>query len=541
MSNDKKVLPPDEVNSPTRRRFLTKGALLATGGMMSLAMSQAGHAAPVTINVPETLSGGRTRFHQIYDVIIVGSGFAGLAAALEAKSHGLSVLVIDKMPVFGGNSTINGGAFAVAGSPLQKEAGIEDSPELMFKDMLKAGRGLNHQDILHVLVNGTLEAYEFTLKHGVRYKPFVQHFGGHTVPRTLQTVESSGAGIIMPMRESAQKLGVIFKTRCKFESFIQDNKQTVIGIQVKEDYRFPDEASGTSRNYAARHGVIMCSGGFGNDLRFRMLQDPQLNTDVDTTNHEGATAEAMLAMLKIGATPVQLDLIQLGPWSSPDEKGFGYVSQFNTIAGYPQGIIVDVRTGKRFTNELADRKAREDAILAQRDAEGKPVYPVCFTNLEGAKQAQSLPGALKYNVAWQFDTLKELADHFAIPYENLQKEVDVYNAAVKKGSGDPMGKDVSRAISIEKGPYVAVRVWPKVHYTMGGVQINVNAQVIDSISGQPINGLYAAGEVTGGPHGASRLGSCAVADGLVLGRIAGAHIATRPADPLFNTSASDNA
>ena len=104
-----------------------------------------------------------------------------------------------------------------------------------------------------------------------------------------------------------------------------------------------------------------------------------------------------------------------------------------------------------------------------------------------------------------------------------------------------MGKDVSRAISIEKGPYVAVRVWPKVHYTMGGVQINVNAQVIDSISGQPINGLYAAGEVTGGPHGASRLGSCAVADGLVLGRIAGAHIATRPADPLFNTSASDNA
>lgn len=85
-------------------------------------------AAPVTVSVPETVSGGRTRFHQVYDVIVVGSGFAGLAAALEAKSHGLDVLVIEKMAVYGGNSTINGGAFAVAGSPLQKEAGIEDSP-----------------------------------------------------------------------------------------------------------------------------------------------------------------------------------------------------------------------------------------------------------------------------------------------------------------------------------------------------------------------------------------------------------------------------
>lgn len=111
----------------TRREFLTKGALLATGSLVGLAMPSA-QAAPVTVSVPETVSGGRTRFHQVYDVIVVGSGFAGLAAALEAKSHGLDVLVIEKMAVYGGNSTINGGAFAVAGSPLQKEAGIEDSP-----------------------------------------------------------------------------------------------------------------------------------------------------------------------------------------------------------------------------------------------------------------------------------------------------------------------------------------------------------------------------------------------------------------------------
>lgn len=513
ITNQKPIKEPKY--NPDRRKFLTNSALLAAGGATSLVTISSAQADS------KQSTNNSTNFDKVYDVIVVGSGFAGLAAALEARTQGRSVLVVEKMPVYGGNSTINGGAFAVSGSTLQNEAGIKDSPELMYQDMLKAGRGLNHRDILEVLVNGTTEAYEFTVKHGVRYKPFVQHFGGHSVPRTLQTVESSGAGIIMPLRASAQKMGVDFQSRCKCEAFILDEQQRVIGIHAKEGYRFPDESTGISRRYGAKQGVIMCTGGFSNDVRYRMTQDPNLGNDVDSTNQPGATADSLLSMLKIGANPVQLNLIQLGPWSSPDEKGFGTVSQFSTIAGFPHGIMVNPITGKRFTNELADRKEREDAILSQRDAQGKPTYPICFTNQEGAKLAQSLPAALKYKVAWQFNTLKELADHFAIPYDVLKKEVDTYNTAVKKGSGDPMGKDVSRAVLIDKGPYFAVRIWPKVHYCMGGVQINTKAQVLNASTGLPIEGLYAAGECTGGPHGASRLGSCAVADGLVMGRVAG--------------------
>ena len=149
----------------SRRDFLTKGSILATGGALS-ALSFASQAnngceAP-TIN-----------YHKVYDVIVVGSGFAGLAAALEAAGKGRSVLVIEKMPVCGGNSAINGGAVAVAGSPLQKQEGIEDSAELMYQDMLKAGRGLNDKEQLKILVENTTAAYEFTLEHGVHYKPFV--------------------------------------------------------------------------------------------------------------------------------------------------------------------------------------------------------------------------------------------------------------------------------------------------------------------------------------------------------------------------------
>ncbi|MEG1349210.1 MAG: FAD-dependent oxidoreductase, partial [Hafnia sp.] len=175
----------------SRRNFITKGTLLTTGAAFA--------AFSGSVSAASCSNDNAIRYHRVYDVIVVGSGFAGLAAALEAVNLGRSVLVIDKMPVCGGNSTINGGAVAVANSPLQQKEGIVDSPELMYKDMLKAGRGLNDKEQLTILVNNTTAAYEFTLKHGVVYKPFVQHFGGHSVPRTLQTVESSGAGIVMPL------------------------------------------------------------------------------------------------------------------------------------------------------------------------------------------------------------------------------------------------------------------------------------------------------------------------------------------------------
>ncbi len=115
-----------------------------------------------------------------------------------------------------------------------------------------------------------------------------------------------------------------------------------------------------------------------------MQQDPMLGSNLESTNHPGATGEVLQAMLALGALPVQLDQIQLGPGSSPYERGFGLVSQFNTIAGSPKGIMVDKRTGRRFVNELADLKACANAILQQLDENGKPVYPICFTDNEGA-------------------------------------------------------------------------------------------------------------------------------------------------------------
>lgn len=196
---------------------------------------------------------------------------------------------------------------------------------------------------------------------------------------------------------------------CAVTDLILNNEGRVIGVKVLERHDYRKENSGVPQVYGARKGVVAATGGFSQNVAFRMQQDPTLGPNLESTNHPGATGEVLQNMLAIGALPIQLDQIQLGPWSSPDERGFGLVSQFNTIAGFPKGIMVDKRTGKRFVNELADRKARSDAILKQLDENGKPVYPICFTDSVGVKQAQTLKNGLKYGVIKKFDTLGELA------------------------------------------------------------------------------------------------------------------------------------
>lgn len=497
-----------------RRQLLKGGAVMAVGMGASLALPTRANCEAVPIV-----------FDEIVDVLVVGSGFAGMSAALQAREAGVSVMVIDKMPVFGGNSTINGGAMAVAGSVLQKQAGIEDSVDAMVADMLRAGRGMNDVEMLKLVCNGTAQSCQWLIDYGVKWKPFVQHFGGHSVQRVLQTVESSGAGIIRPLIKAARDKGVMMKNQTKLEGFVKDDSGRVIGVEVREGFYFPEEGTGKIRRIGARRGVIMATGGFGRDIEYRMMQLPELNTDLDSTNHAGATSEALKQMMLIGANPIHLDQIQLGPWASPDEKGFGTASQFNTIATYPHGIVVDVRTGERFFNELADRKARANAIMTRRDEKGQPVYPIGFTNAAGASKAQTLDWGLKYKVISKAETIEELAAIYGMPAKALKAQVARWNEAVKSGVDKEFGRPMQEAIVLDKGPWYAVRMWPKVHYCMGGVKVNTQSEVLHLVSNKAIPGLYAAGEATGGIHGASRLGACAVAEGVVTGRNAGRNCA----------------
>jgi len=484
-------------------------------------MGMAGAATVAAPALKAMAADSSTQWTEEHEIIIIGSGFTGLAAAIEAKKLGAEdIVVYDKMPYFGGNSTYNGGLFAVPASPLQKKEGVKDSPETMTADQVKAGRGVADKDLLLHVAKHAGEALQMTLDAGSEYFPYLQQLGGHSVPRTYQTTTASGAGIVQPLVKQCKKIGVQMVTRAKFDGLIFDHKGTVIGVKMLMGHYFGRGKEGTPVNIKAKRGVLIATGGFARNVELRRAQDPTLTAEVPSTNPPSATGEALLEMFKAGAIPVHMAHIQTGPWASPDEDGFGYVSNYS-IYNFAHSISVFTKTGKRFMNEIADRKTRSDAQLGCRDDNGTPLPPITITSYKHAKEHPTMKKVLKYKVGWKFDSIEELAAHFKVPLEPLKAQIKEYNGYVKSGNDEQFGKPMKKAKGkFIEAPFVVVRNWPKVHYCQGGAKIDLQSRVISSTDWKPIPGLYAGGEVTGGMHGVSRLGSCSIPDCMVMGMTA---------------------
>ncbi len=450
------------------------------------------------------------------DVLIVGSGAAGLSAAIEARQAAADVIVLEKMKVTGGNTRISDGGLAAPGNSIQKQLGVEDSAKQFYEDILAAGLGLNHPHLARIVAEKAAEAISWTMDVlGVKYLDRLDRFGGHSVARCLTTRNHSGADIIRAQQAKLEQLGVKTRTRCLLNRLIIDSNGAVLGAQIRSGYRFGKKNSGTIKNIRARRAVILATGGFGHDVQFRTLQNPSLNDSIGSTNHQGATAEALIAALEIKAAPVHLSWIQLGPWGCADETGYGRGASFASYSVYPAGILVDPATGCRIVNEWADRRQRSDAILKADH--------VCvgLVDAKGAQKASdSLERCLKRGYVKVFDNLPDLASAYGMPAQQLEATLNRYNQGVKEGERDEFGKLLEGAQQLDKPPFYAIRLWPKVHYTPGGLGINSDAQVVD-LRGRPIPHLFAAGEVCGGIHGASRLGSCSLSECIVFGRIAG--------------------
>lgn len=481
------------------------------------------------ISSVKAASASDVRWDQTTDVIVIGSGFAGLMAAYMAKKAGSEVVVLEQMPTIGGNSIINGGIMGVPGTEIQKAKGIKDSPELMAKDMLKAGLSMNYPEKVKALTEEAYPAYRMLVDElGVEFSDSIlKHEGGHSVPRSLYVKNGSGSGIVLKLVEALDKLGVKPTTRAKMENIILNDKGAVEGLEVRTNYRFPKATSGKVINIRARKGVVLAYGGFSSDVKYRMIFDPKLGENFQSTNQPGATGDAWRVASAIGVQMTQNDWIQCLPYTSPDEKGIGVAWSW---AAHTQayGFWIDAATGERFVNELADRKIRSDAILVHRNL-GHQCLAI------GNKQCEELfqvirPGftdkLLKAKVAFRYETLEELAKGQNIPLDKLKSTIAQVNKSIET-KVDPLGRRVNADLKPQiEGPWYVTRLSPKVHHCMGGALTTPKAEVV-SVTGKVIPGLYAAGEATGGVHGAVRLGSNAITDCIVNGMIAGREVAKR--------------
>ncbi len=454
---------------------------------------------------------GKPTWEKSFDVIVIGSGGAGLAAAVASAQAGANTIVLEKMPVTGGNTRITGGAFNAVDPEEQKKKGIEDSVEKHAAQTLAAGDYRGNPELVRAFTKNAPDALAWLKSCGVEFASGVYQVYGGLYPRAHNTVKPFGNGYIDALTEQCKKLNVPISLNMKVTKLIRESQLEgkVIGVEV-EDRR------GKRHLYEAKRGIVIATGGFAANPQIRSLYDPRL-LDLPTTNHKGATGDLIAPAEDIGAQVVGMDFIQLLPGAASNGRFIGMVSPVESV------IFVDVE-GKRFVAEDERRDVVANAILQApkkiafgiRDADG---YAAMKT---GAKKA--FDGAYNTGDAFKADSLDDLARLIGVPVEALKASVEQYNHAVETKQ-DPLGRKPQVLINkITVAPFYAGKLTMAVHHTMGGLAINTNAQVMDRY-GRPIEGLYAAGEVTGGIHGTNRVGGNAVAEIFTIGRIAGMNAA----------------
>ena len=367
------------------------------------------------------------------------------------------------------------------------------------------------------MVENSRNAYLWSKEYlGVRYLDRVDIFGGHSVPRCYTAEKVTGHTIIKKQIEKIKELGIEIRYSCFMKKLIRNSNGRIEGITAEEGYDFRGIKKGREINIRAEKAVILAAGGFASDKYFRSVQDPRLDETVSATTQVFSDSHPLKAAIRAGAAPVQLSHIQTGPWASPDEKGYGDGPSFSEYIVFQYGLVIDPETGRRFVNELGNRKTVSDAILAK----GHPCIGIADSKAV-KESGWDIEKCMKKGVVKSFETLSELAFEYAIDCKELENSLKKFNSSVMKGNDSEYGKPMlEKASPVDKAPFYAIRLWPKVHHTMGGVGIDREAHVLD-LDGNRIEGLYAAGEITGGVHGACRLGSCAITECLVFGRIAG--------------------
>lgn len=432
------------------------------------------------------------------DIVIIGGGGAGLTASITAKDNGANVILVEKAAILGGNTNYATGGLNAANTSVQKSKGIEDSAEKFFNDTMKGGKNTNNKTLVETLTSNSSEIVDWLMAKGADLSN-LGRMGGQSVDRTHRPAGGApvGPNVVAALSETAKKSGVDIRLSTFAESLIYDG-EVIKGVVVKapngQQYKINSKA------------VIIATGGFGANPEMVVENNAKL-LGFGTTNHKGATGDGISMAKTINADLVDMNEIQTHPTVMPSN------SVMITEAVRGNGAILVNRDGKRFVNELDTRDVVSKAELAQKGASAFLVFD------ENVKESlKAINSYAKKGYLVKGNSVEELAQKLNIPAEELKITFNKYNNAVKDKKDSEFNRQ-SLPRELTKAPFYSVEVAPAVHHTMGGIKINQNAEVLSN--NKPIPGLYAAGEVTGGIHGANRLGGNAMTDITVFGQIAG--------------------
>ena len=483
------------------------------------------------------------------DVVVVGAGGAGMTAAITAAGEGKSVVILESQSMVGGNSVRATGGMNAGKTVYQDEnefgesAGVEktlktaaekyadnetitalaktvseqwaayqanptgyfDSVELMELDTMIGGKGINDPELVETLCANSADAIDWLDEHGITLHN-VSSFGGASVKRIHRPVNAEGKTVsvgsymIPLLQENCEKAGVKMMLDTTATEILTDANGAAVGVKATG-------ASGETVTVNAK-AVVLASGGFGANLDMVVKYKPELKGFM-TTNAPGIQGQGIEMAQAIGAATVDMDQIQIHP-----------TVEANTAALITEGLRGDGAVlinaeGKRFIDEVGTRDVVSAAEIAQTGS-----YSWLVVDQAMVDASSVIQGYIKKGYTVTGATYEELGEAMGVDAAAFAETMEKWNGYVEAKNDPDFGR-TSFANPLNTAPYYAVKVTAGVHHTMGGLKINANTEVLNE-KGEVIPGLFAAGEVTGGVHGANRLGGNAVADFTVFGRIAGA-------------------
>lgn len=407
------------------------------------------------------------------DIVIVGGGVAGLTAAVEASTTGLDVVLIEKMGMLGGSTSLSGGKILAAGSVFQKEQGIEDTPKAFYDFMIGMGDGLVNEDRLKMIAEGSAANIDWLMEQGVEFSGEIDTPNPAMKPnRGLTVASGSGAGFITPLEEVAVKQGVEIMLETRGTKLLTDESGAVIGVEALQ-------ASGDTITFHAE-AVILATGGYDRNEEVKQQYSPTY-ANSRTNVGAGNTGDGLIMAREIGANIIGNDsaIAQIMPYGAAARDMFTFA-----------GLYVSVK-GERFMDESCPRPVRTPIVLRETKA------PEFYMIIDKKHETEGIQTAVKDGTAFKADTLEELAQAAGMDPELLVKSVERYNELKAKGNDEDFGKAMELLEPIQEAPFYAVHCNMNTAGTFGGPQTDLEAQVLDT-EGNVIPGLYAAGEVSSG-------------------------------------------
>ena len=435
-----------------------------------------------------------------YDVVVVGSGGAGLAAAIQAHDLGASVVVVEKMSVIGGNTNKASAGMNAAETKFQKLKGIVDSKDLFYNETMTGGKNKNNPELLRYFVENAPDAIDWLDNNGIELSG-ITTTGGMSVDRTHRPASGAAVGgyLISGLVKNINRRGIEVMLDSNVTEIITENHK-VVGVKVTEE-------DGSIQTIKAK-AVIIATGGFSANREMVEKYRPDLKGFV-TTNHKGATGSGIMILEKLGAGTVDMKEIQIHPTV---EQTTSYLISESIRGG---GAILVSQIGKRFVNELDTRDKVSAEIIKLPEH-----YSYILFDQQVRDENKAVEEYVSHDLVVQADSINELAQKLSIDANTLSNTIERYNQFVNTKQDEDYGRTTGMRHPINKAPYYAIKIAPGVHHTMGGVTINTHTQVLDTAK-NVIQGVFAAGEVVGGVHGANRIGGNAVADIIIFGMQAG--------------------